>query len=214
MTLQWTERGFGQRWGGRQLARTAAVQTALLAAWLGGGTAVASPITLFGTGVDDLGLSLAPGEVDPHYTLMASDDPVFPGPETFAVEAALPAGWIAAGGNAQWIAPQADRLDGGSPLGSYLYRTTFDLTDTDPATASISGLWAADNIGLIFLNGIYTGFTNLAGPSVLTPFEITDGFQEGENLLDFVIVNSGTSANPTGLLVDIAGSVTNIPEPS
>jgi len=125
------------------------VQTAIWAACVGGGTVIATPITLFGTGIDDLGTPLAAGATDPHYTLVASDDPAFPGPEAFAVGTALPAGWIATAGGAQWITPQTDPLDNGSPLGSYLYRTTFDLSEADPTTASIAGLWAVDNIGLI-----------------------------------------------------------------
>ena len=91
MATQLTEHDLEQPLGEARLARRMAVQTAILAVWLGGGMVTAAPITLFGTGVDDLG---------------------------------------------------------------------------------------------------------------------------SENLLDFVLVNSGTSANPTGLFVDIGGTVTNIPEPA
>ena len=37
--------------------------------------------------------------------------------------------------------------------GEYVYRTTFDLTGFDPATVSVSGMWAADDAGGIRLNG-------------------------------------------------------------
>jgi hypothetical protein len=101
----------------------------------------------------------------------------------------------------------------GNKLGSYIYRTTFDLTGTNPATASLSGFWATDNIGVIFLNGVYAGVTNLAGPSVFTAFNINGGFVPGVNKLDFLVVNNGTTPNPTGLRVEIGGSV-NIAEPA
>ena len=197
------------------VARLGIATAAIVAVLAVGSKASAVAITIFNTGVDALKNPLGDGLVDPHYNLIASDDVAFPGPNALVVNSApVPLGWLGSSISSKWIAPRADQsVTGGNALGSYIYRTTFDLTGTNPATASLSGNWATDNIGVVFLNGVYAGVTNLAGPSVYTAFNINSGFSAGVNTLDFLVVNNGTSANPTGLRVEISGSV-NIPEPA
>jgi hypothetical protein len=197
-------------------ARLCAAAASLVIVLAVGSNVSAAAISVFNTGVDALKNPLADGAVDPHYTLIASDDASFPGPNALVVNSApVPLGWLGSSSTSKWIAPQADQsVMGGDSLGSYIYRTTFDLTNLDPASATLTGNWATDNIGVVFLNGNYAGATNLAGPSVYTAFNIASGFTSGINTLDFLVVNNGTSANPTGLRVEISGTANNIPEPA
>ena len=177
-------------------------------------TAHAVPITgLYTTGVDNLGVPLAGGAVDPHYKLIASDDANFPGPNAIVVSAPLPGIWTPNIATAKWIAPRADQIELGNAAGTYIYRLTFDLGAGNPVGSSLTGLWATDNVGLIFLNGVYTGNTNLLPPNTVSGFSITSNFVAGINHLDFVVVNS--SPGPTGLIVErLIGDTPGIPEPS
>lgn len=177
---------------------------------------------LFNTGVDSTGTVLPAGTTDPHYTLIASDDPAFPGPAAKVTDfPPLPAGWISNSSTSQWISPNPVQfLDSNAPsgdaAGTYIYDLPFDLTGLNSKMASISGSWAVDDIGLIFLNGMYVlGTTNLSGSSVLTSFSIpsTANFVSGMNHLDFVVVNS--AAGSTGLRVEgLSGNAPGIPEPA
>ena len=56
--------------------------------------------------------------------------------------------------------------------GTYAYRTTFDLTGLDPASAMIIGNWSVDNVGLdILINGISLGITTPDDPYLgTTPY--------------------------------------------
>ncbi len=42
--------------------------------------------------------------------------------------------------------------------------------------------------------------------SAFTPFVISSGFVAGENTMDFIVNNGGSSRNPTGLRVDLSGT--------
>lgn len=112
-----------------------------------------------------------------------------------------------------WIGPNNDpQVDG--PVGTYDYRTTFDLTGFYPSTATITGGWSSDNNGLqILLNGVDTGNpgTSFTQFSIgFAPFSITTGFKPGINTLDFLVNNGG---GPTALRVEMTGTATPTPEP-
>jgi hypothetical protein len=164
---------------------------------------------LFNTGVDDAGQLLNNGAVDPHYTLVQSSDPSFPGPNAL-VPLSTDGFWYGLTVGSRWIAPAADESFAGAPAhpgGPYTYRLLIDLSGFDPLSAHISGSWGADNGGQIKLNGQPT--TNLCNSaSSLTSFDLTSGFGPGVNTIDFVVTNdAGGGANPTGLRVDgIAGT--------
>ena len=76
------------------------------------------------------------------------------------------------------------------------------------------GQLAVDNSVQIFLNGVNTGM----GASVFdhfTPFQITSGFVQGVNRLDFVVTNGDCGpfcVNPTGLRVE--SRLAEVPEPA
>lgn len=170
----------------------------------------AEPIPIFSTGTAADGSLLAGGSVDPHFTIIAS--PTGPG-NAFVVSAA-PGAWVAAGPG-QWLSTQAN-ANFVSPIGTYTFRTTFDLTGFDLSTVAILGSISADDWVQIFLNGADTGIT-LAGFGQrgqfgqFQTFSLTSGFVSGINTIDFVVTNPGIphpgggELSPTGLRVGLQG---------
>ncbi len=173
-----------------------------------GGTA---PIAVYGTGVVSAGVPAADGAVDAHYALTSSPDPAYPGPNALVINSnewpVAPIGpWVANDSNSKWIGPRRDA--GTSPYnapGSYTYRTTFDLTGFNAATAVLTGRWATDNSGSIRLNGATVG-TSSNTFDVFTAFTINTGFVSGVNTLEFVVDNWTTPPSPTGVRVEISGT--------
>ncbi|HXG47523.1 MAG TPA: immunoglobulin domain-containing protein [Methylomirabilota bacterium] len=165
---------------------------------------VAHPLPgLYNTGVDDAGVSLPSGSVDPHWTLVQSADPAFPGPDAFVLnDVGFPIPpWLANDEFSKWIAPRADQSSG-NLLGDYAYRLTFDLSGFDPASVRITGEWATDNEGTdILINGISTGQRNGGQFVTWTPFSISSGFQAGLNTLELRLNNAPSGVNPTGVRV-------------
>ena len=185
---------------------------------------------VFATGVDGAGAALPDGEADPHYLLVINPDganevaPVVHDSTVFPIVAGP---WVPNTAAAKWIAPQfntsgsaGEASDAGAGPGTYVYRTTFDLTRFDPATAILVGVWATDNRGAaIRLNGVDTGLTNTAQFVQLTNFSLAApavSFQPGANSLEFSVVNEGQGAGYTGLQVRglrvLARTATAIPQ--
>ena len=169
---------------------------------------------LFNTGVGDNGSPLSFGSVDPHYALVASADPLYPGPNSLVANP-IPSGyWLANSATSQWIAPAQNQNYPGPgtphPAGLYTYRLSFNLTGIDPNTVVVTGNWGCDNIGsAIRINGVTVGFSP-PGYNPLSAFSVASGFVAGINQLDFVVNNySAGGSNPTGLRVQgISGSGT------
>jgi hypothetical protein len=175
----------------------------------------AGAISVFNTGVDGSGNLLGDGAVDPHYSLVVSADPAYPGPDAVTINNAnYPLGnspdWLPNGPDSRWIGPRADpsRTEGNA-AGEYIYRTTFDIVGIDPALVHLTGQWITDNSGSILLDGVATGITRSNDFMTFSPFTITGGFVTGTNTLDFVVNNDG---GPTGLRVELSAST--VPEPS
>jgi hypothetical protein len=102
---------------------------------------------LFNTGVDDAGQLLDNGAIDPHYKLVQSSDPSYPGPNA-VVPLSTDGFWYRLTVGSRWIAPAADESFAGAPShpgGPYTYRLSIDLSGFDPASVHISGSWGADN---------------------------------------------------------------------
>lgn len=203
------------------LNRLVSVLATLLVA---AGSAQAAPITtLFNTGVGANGLPLANGTVpDPHYSLISV--PLGSSTNTRVIDASggFPIGPYFSGSNlSRWIVANNPTGGGGagdnSPPGDYVFRTTFDLTGFDFSSASITGGWAVDNLGLdILVNGVSMGFTSPQNfTSSFTQFTINSGFVAGMNTLDFKVRNGlGTSGNPVALRVEMRGTANAVPEPT
>lgn len=190
---------------------------AVFAVLVGPGQVQSNPIPI--PGLHNTGEIDAVGEVDSHYSLIVSSEPLFPGPEAYVSGNRHPA-WLPNTATSRWISPGPD---GSAPyrIGEYVYRTTFDLTGLDPNTASITGNWAIDNQGLdVLINGISTGIAHKYNDSTILPgpfsefdvFAISTGLVPGTNTLDFVTYNLDIS--PHGLHVQLSGTAEPIPEPS
>jgi hypothetical protein len=170
------------------------------------GDACLGTLALFNTGVGPSGMALAGGSIDPHYKLILSADSTFTGPDAIVVDQIAEGYWVAQSATGKWIAPSPNQsYPGATPCnaaGTYAYRTTFDLTGFNPATAKITGQWGADNSGTaVRLNGMSLGIT-AASYAPLTSFTIETGFVAGTNTLEFEILDLGC---PNGLRVELSG---------
>jgi hypothetical protein len=175
------------------------------------GSAHGSAISgLFNTGVDATGTPVSNNAPEQHYTLVS----VPAGTNSVRVATAangFPIGpWLGDDALSAWIGPASDgALDG--PVGTYDYRTTFDLTGFNPATASITGQWSMDNGGVnILINGVAINPVSSDFTSWRS-FSVNSDFVAGINTLDFVINNEG---GPTGVRVEMSGSASDAPEPA
>lgn len=196
---------------------------------LGSVTSVVAQVTvgagfseLFNTGINTNSELADPQSVDAHYTLYRSSDANHLAPDT--VDYDMNAYPIAAnGGNfsnpdgvSEWIGSQGNPGGAGyaSPVGQYIYRTTFLLDSVDlnqPVT--LSGIWWVNEFGSdILINGQVTGFANTAVNSNAgknpANFVITNKFVPGVNTLDFVTTRSASangSYQESALRVEMSG---------
>ena len=141
----------------------------------------------------------------------------------------LPGTWYPDSPGTKWIAPKPsyaglDRFSLGpsDPAGTYIFEITFTLTAQQLATTEIWGSWAADNRGVVLLNGTQVAASpdscaNKVHPDCFlapVPLYIDVGFVAGINHLDFVITNEVLAAgNPVGLWAELEGGSWTIPEP-
>jgi hypothetical protein len=186
----------------------------------------ASATSVYNTGVSNSGIPLAPGAIDPHYTLASS--PNGSGPAFVVIDGQFPfvpffpgdPAWLPNSSISGWIGPVADaRTAIGGPPGEYIFQTTFNLTANEVASAELTGRLASDNSVQIFLNGVNTGMGASGGITCcfdhFTAFQITSGFVQGVNRLDFVVTNDDcgpSCVNPTGLRVEYR--LAEVPEPA
>ncbi len=229
--------------------------TATLALLVSGG-AFATPIAgLYNTGVDNSGAVLAAGTADSHYsvTTIVATYPggtplILSGSAPFAAGAGgvipqygAPTGatgsWIPQQLNpstpaiSSWLTPLAnqsqslDPITNGNGDGIYVYQTSFNLS-SNYSTATLSGQWAADNYGALYLNGKL--ISTIVNPRTVsqpdgvayndwTSFAAVSGssyFHSGSNVLDFYVGNiAQDSGNPTGLRAEFTSSIAAVPEP-
>jgi hypothetical protein len=170
----------------KKLLSLFAVMTAVLIS----PAANAGPITtLYNTGVDASGAVLPDGTVgDPHYTLIS-----VPGGTTATRIITSASGfpippYIGDNTFSRWIGPN-NTADIDGPAGTYVFRTTFDLTGFDFTTANIAGQWSTDNDGRdILINGSSLGYTTsfTQFQTGFSAFAVNSGFVAGINTLDFV----------------------------
>ena len=186
---------------------------------LAGSADAATITTLYNTGVDGSGNVLANGTTpDPHYTLIS----VPSGSTTTRIITSaggfpVPP-YIGDNTTSRWIVPNNTPEGDNAPVGTYIFRTTFDLTGFDASTAKITGGWSTDNNGLdIKINGVSTGFTTPANQFALgfAAFAISGNFVAGLNTLDFIVNNAaGTTGNPVALRVEMTGEASPVPLPA
>jgi hypothetical protein len=170
---------------------------------------------LFNTGVDENRNFYSGGQIDPHYQLIVSPDPFFPGPDALVMHNGafpLAGNYFTNGLFSSWISPRTNSTPGNSN-GYYIYRTSFIIDTIDPTHAQITGKWASDNEGIdIRLNGTSLGISNMVSAAFTSfvPFTITNGFIGGSNIIDFVISN-GPATGPTALRVEMRGAGRPLP---
>jgi len=151
-------------------------------------------IRLFNTGVDDAGVALPDNALDPHYQVIASTAPSWPGPNVYAIPSANmppPPWWVPNSSVSRWITLDPSSANVSFPAGRFVYRTTVDLTEVDPTSVRIRGQWAVDDTGLdILVNSVSTGYTTPAGGvGSFHGFTLDRGFVRGTNTIDFVTTN-------------------------
>ena len=178
---------------------------------------------LYNTGVDDGGTVLAQGVADPHYVLAGGTATTY---NIGSYVQAADATYIAADAgvlpglaadvpdqDATYIAGDA----GGSQASTNpaIYTLTFSLAGLDPNSASISGLFSADNHATAYLNGTQIAHTDTF--SSFTSFSATSGFLAGANTLSFSVLDDGApSAFEVSALHGTASlpSAAAVPEPA
>jgi hypothetical protein len=168
---------------------------------------------LTNTGVGVNGALLSQNAIDPHYVINGVPTPAPPGYD-YPYPVAVLNLWPTLGSSAStWIAPTTwlplNRDLDDSAAGDYLYSYTFTLpSGVDPATASITGRWAADDGAILMtFNGWVTGntITTANGYHTWTPFSIETNFVRSQNQITFYTVNAAgapVNYNPTGLRVE------------
>jgi hypothetical protein len=145
------------------------------------------------------GMGLNSGDSDPHWEIVAvSSEPAFK-PQDAVVMAPRNEYVNGARDEAQWLATAAKPVD--MPSGCrWTFRTHFDLSGFDPATARIDSRIAVDDYVVeVRLNGnplvLPKGIAESWNYTSWTPLAIDRGFVEGVNTLEVVIENSGNGGN-------------------
>lgn len=152
-------------------------------------TVAAAPITtLFNTGVDNAGVLLVggAGTVDLHWDIIAGPGIAAPIDAVTYFNGA----YAADGPSSRWLSANAV---GGNGAGTYLFRTTFNLTGFDPALTTITASCGTDNLlTVVHLNGVGVGGDcDGFNPFPSGSFAINAGFVGGVNTLDFEVVDQG-----------------------
>jgi len=152
------------------------------------------------TGTAD-GALLANGVDDPNWILTAAPGET-PTGKVFVTQQ-QPGTWLANNDRSHWISPNKNASAGNAP-GVYVYKTKFDLSGWDLATVQMLAAVAVDDVLLdVKLNGTSLGLTAV-GFSTFTNLSLSGGFQDGENTVEFVVSNSLSTNNPTGLRVELS----------
>jgi len=123
-------------------------------------------------------------------------------------------GWLANGPNSDWISPDPDV----SGYGTYPYSfsTTFGLSDYDLSTVSLSGAWAIDDQGSLFLNGNLISSIGDGNWGSLTAFSVpvnSPDFNQGLNTLTITMTWTDDYLEGVRLEGSVTGDVQSTPEP-
>jgi len=190
--------------------------------------AFADSITVYTTGVNHSGVVLGAGVQDTHYALTTTGcTPVATCANYESTTTTTdPSTWAPNTTTANWINPGPPGNKSGNtnyPSGAdYIYTQTFDLAGFYSSTAELKGSWTSDNNSEILLNGVLQSFgVGFPGytPGSIVSFDLTSGFQSGENTLEFIVQNGANNGypnpNPTGLFVNkLSLTASPVPEPS
>lgn len=174
--------------------------------------ATTSSIQLFNTGIDGSGGLLANTTIDPHYSVIAAPNPYNTAYTGTGSDTTGPMPWLDDGPSSRWIGVTPWMAEW-RPTGTYVFRTTFDLSGMIPSSATINLSIASDNTCDVYLNGVHAGITTpFGGFDSFSNYSINTGFINGVNTLDFSVYEPGST--PCGLRVEITGFATAVPEPT
>lgn len=192
--------------------------TKLIAYSLAGGVALvsvgsisaaqAATFTVYNTGLGNTGTT------DANWSIVSAPNRSLLGnPIIFS---SIPSWWVANSATSQWIGP-SNGVDGTKkdPSGTYIYRTTFDLTGFNAATATLVFRATSNNKTTeVKLNGNTVNFIpSVQGARTFSaPFRMNSGFVNGLNTLEFTISN--LASTPSGLRVEfLRSTAAAVPEP-
>lgn len=162
--------------------------------------------TLFNTGVDSNRATLAPAAPDPHYLLTVSAQSTPPPPPIAAMVIQNHPAWFANDPSSSWIGP-VNPGTANIAAGEYRYRTAFDLTGFDAATAEVILSVAADNrVNDVLLNGASRAISFVGFSGFSPDFTVQSGFAPGMNTLEFVTANDTATPNPGGFRARSSGT--------
>ncbi len=190
--------------------------------------------TLFNTGVDSSGNTVATDTPDAHYSLVAGAGAAQTGIPNVIAAGTFPADgtWAAAGLSSNWIGTTNTGGSAGvapvNPTTGILnmyYETTFSMAGLDTATATITFDWNADNfIAGFYINNNLTTLTKSSGFDVVESVTLTATelafLNAGNNTFKFHVQSTNAIDDPNttdyyGLNVDFTTRTANaIPEPS
>lgn len=164
------------------------------------------------SGLVNTGSGLSAGQTDSHYQYKVtggeSTGLTGQGVVSFGNQEPFPY-WMANDATSSWLIPsanQGDSYDNGSD-GLFSWSLSFDLTGFDASSASFAGRWAADNHGVLLLNGNVISSIAGDGYASWTSFSASTGFLAGVNTLTFVVTNTiNERANYTGLRAEFISS--------
>jgi hypothetical protein len=176
-----------------------------------GGRAAAGPV-IYNTGVNDFGHPLSGGSVDPHWAASGGNtDPV-------ATVIGNPGGvgWIGNTSSSTWISGDPSTFEGGGPV---TFTQQFNLTASQAASLTLTGMWSTDDQATMLLNGNLVASSPPTGDSpwgFFAPFSVTSGFQAGLNTIEVVDPNNIVTSNdgPGGIQIQFSPAVAPTPEPS
>jgi hypothetical protein len=160
-------------------------------------------------GIYNTGRNLVPGDEDSHWRIVKSSDKGFRGTE----QAIVCNAYTYKNRNiylpndpdlSQWISV-SNPVDGNCPPNKmYTFETEFDLTGYELSTVTIVGQVLADNgVTAVRINGQPVEFTpwidNLQGAlyNAFHKIEITEGFVEGVNVIQFDVWNGVNAERPS-----------------
>lgn len=178
-------------------------------------------------GLYNTGTSNIDGATDPNYVVTSySGDTPPPGPSTSIVStsnSAFPPSWTTnpSDPTAAWISPDGYNPTDPAVDGTYVYQTTFSITETngqnlytDDEGLVLAGVWSAASYATGFnVNGF--GDNTETGPAITAPDCACSGLYPfyvfipvadllvGTNTIDFEVTNfAQDGGSPTGLYVD------------
>jgi hypothetical protein len=162
--------------------------------------------TVFSSGLDANGNVISPGTADPHYQLTQSAHSTPPPPSIAATVIQNHPAWAGNDALSSWLGPVNPGTENVS-AGNYNYRTTFSLDGFDATSAALTMRFGADNrLNDVLLNGVSRGISHVGFSSLSSTFTITNGFVAGNNTLEFLTANDGSSPNPAGFRVRMSGT--------